>query len=293
MFEQLRQRFGGDPKYKRGSSDIVELTTADAANMNLSWNSRFNSATLHNQLLLYPGLSMRALGSPEYIIGDLWRKHEGVGHITELWARTHRKELLESLEAACRQRKLQAIVVSNDEHAENPRFYFDAGYGVLENIIYYDKPDTIIYESFQGMPLFTISYNQMLEEDLLIVDHVTFPWLWWNSRAEMRFYARQPDVTIQICCRSKDNKPVGYFSFTMYERWGHLDRLAVTPEFQGMGYGAYQLSAAIKMMEAKGARRVTLSTQLTNYQSQRLYERFGFKKVQNLEYNLIGRWLNQ
>jgi ribosomal protein S18 acetylase RimI-like enzyme len=292
LFEQLRQRFGGDPKYKRGSSDIVELTTADVATINLGWNSRFNSSTLRNQLMLYPGLSLRIAGSQDYIIGDLWRRHEEVGHITEVRARTHRKELLESLEAEFRQRKLRAVVVSNDEHAENPRFYVDAGYVVLENIIYYDKPDTIVYESFRGVPLYTIPYNYLMEEDLLVVDHVSFPWLWWNSREEMGFYSKQPDVTIQICYRSEDNKPVGYFGFTMYERWGHLDRLAVTPEFQGLGYGAYQLSVAIKMMEAKGARRVTLSTQLNNHQSQRLYERFGFQRVQNLEYNLIGRWID-
>jgi ribosomal protein S18 acetylase RimI-like enzyme len=60
---------------------------------------------------------------------------------------------------------------------------------------------------------------------------------------------------------------------------------------QGQGVGAYQLRQAIALMEQKGAKRVTLSTQLNNTRSQALYEAYGFHRVKSLEYNLVGKWL--
>jgi ribosomal protein S18 acetylase RimI-like enzyme len=40
----------------------------------------------------------------------------------------------------------------------------------------------------------------------------------------------------------------------------------------------------------RGVRRVGLSTQRTNFRSQRLYERFGFHRTSEHDYRLFGAW---
>jgi ribosomal protein S18 acetylase RimI-like enzyme len=128
--------------------------------------------------------------------------------------------------------------------------------------------------------------------DLITVDHASFPWLWWNDLPELSYYTNQPDVAVYLIYLNH-TQPVGYFGYTIYDEWGHLDRLAVVPGMQGKHIGAFMLSFAIKDMAQRGAKRVTLSTQDNNYQSQKLYEGFGFQRVRNLEYSLIGKMLGE
>jgi ribosomal protein S18 acetylase RimI-like enzyme len=78
-----------------------------------------------------------------------------------------------------------------------------------------------------------------------------------------------------------DGEPVGYASFTMYNGWAHLDRLAVIESQQGRRYGAAQLSHAMQAMVALGATQVGLSTQEHNIQSHHLYKGFGFHQTRD------------
>src|SRR5205814_5970616 len=116
--------------------------------------------------------------------------------------------------------------------------------------------------------------------DLLIyLDNNSFPWLWWNSREDMSAYLLADGVSVYIARthgEGEDGEPIGYASFTMYNGWAHLDRLAVIQSQQGHRYGAAQLSHAMQAMAAQGATHVGLSTQEHNVQSHRLYRGFGF-----------------
>jgi ribosomal protein S18 acetylase RimI-like enzyme len=292
LFEHLRQRLSGEPKAKRGTPELVILEPEDASALNLSWNSHFNTAGLRQHLIAYPGMSLRVRNTDEYIIGDKWRRHEGIGQIVESRARLFRAELTDALVEEFRKQGCKAIILGNDEYSDNLRFYQELGFGEIEHIVYYEKPNMLVNYQHEGEELELTLYNKTLAQELLQVDNAAFPWLWWNSSKELEQYGSQEDVTIYLCFRVKDKQPVGYFGFTMYERWAHLDRLAVVPETQGQGVGAFQLKNAIKLMEKMDARRVTLSTQLTNHKSQRLYEGFGFHRVRSLEYSLIGLWLD-
>ena len=49
---------------------------------------------------------------------------------------------------------------------------------------------------------------------------------------------------------------VGYASFTMYNGWAHLDRLAVIAAHQGRKFGAAQLTHAMAQMATHGAGHV-------------------------------------
>ena len=125
---------------------------------------------------------------------------------------------------------------------------------------------------------------------VLEVDHRSFPWLWRNSAEEFAGYIAAPGVEVLI--GRADGAAVGYAGFTINRNWGHLDRLGVVEGAQGRGWGAALLAEALTRMAARGVTRVTLSTQETNVQSQRLYRGFGFRRTS--DFHLIyGRWLGE
>ncbi len=297
MFEQLRNRLAAEAgKLKKDSLEVELVQPEDIPSLNLSWNSHFNTPTLRQHLQEFPGLSLRVRGQADYIIGDKWRRRNDIGQLTETRSRHYKLELVNGLLEEYRRKGYQAVVVGADEQNENQKFYDEAGFSELERIVYYEKPDVKVPNHFDHPPvtLRPYSHSEAVLADWLAVDNASFPWLWWNSRAELEFYRKQEGVTIQLAYQSVPGgtvRPVGYFGYTLYERWAHLDRLAVIPDLHGQHIGAYLLAAALGSMAERGARRVTLSTQHDNYKSQRLYEGFGFQKVKTLEYSLIGKWL--
>lgn len=298
MFEHLRQRLNAEEKTKREPPVLEPIRPEDVTGLNLSWNSHFNTAGLRNHVTEFPGLGWRVRGTSEYVVGDQWRRREDVGQIIETKARLYRAELVQELVNEYIRRGYGAVVLGVDEQSDNARFYNEAGFHELERIVYYEKPDVLIdydYRKHPQRPLI-MPYMPTMFEDLVVVDHAAFPWLWWNGKAELEHYVKQEGVTTYLTYLEQPEgppQPVGYSGFTLYERWAHLDRLAVVPGYQGHHLGAYQLAYAIELMANRNAKRVTLSTQENNVQSQRLYEGFGFRRVRSLEYSLIGKWLNQ
>lgn len=291
MFEQLRQRLTGEFGKKKESPILEPVTPEEVRQLNIGWNSQFNTAGLRQHAADYPGLVRRVRGTGDYIVGSNWRRREDIGEILELQTRYYKAELLQSLLAEYTQRGYKSVVISPNELDEQLNFYHGQGFKEIERVVYYEKPDVSVNYVYRGTPINfrSLQAEPNILDDLLAVDHAAFPWLWWNSAAELRYYQTQEGVTIYV--GYLDNQPVGYFGFTIYEKWAHLDRLATIPEMQGKGIGAHLLATSIRLMATAGAKRVTLSTQNNNWQSQRLYEGFGFGRVQALEYNLTGIWL--
>ncbi|MGB3329330.1 MAG: GNAT family N-acetyltransferase, partial [Thermomicrobiales bacterium] len=81
---------------------------------------------------------------------------------------------------------------------------------------------------------------------------------------------------------------VSYVGFTNYHAWGHLDRIATRPALQGRGFGREAAQFAIQTMVGQGARRIALSTQGDNVQSQRLYDRLGFHRTPTHDYRVYA-----
>jgi ribosomal protein S18 acetylase RimI-like enzyme len=127
--------------------------------------------------------------------------------------------------------------------------------------------------------------------DLVRIDHAAFPWLWWNSPEEFVAYGGTPGV--QLFVGRLAGRVVAYVGLTHYLGWGHLDRIAVEPAAQGQGLGGQALAFAIGVLLRSGARRVGLSTQRRNVRSQRLYERFGFRRSPGYDYRLYGAPLRE
>ena len=89
----------------------------------------------------------------------------------------------------------------------------------------------------------------------------------------------------------EDDKIVAYIGFTAFLGWGHIDRVAVAPELQGKGLGLRLTRFATDRLVRVGARRIGLSTQITNVPARRLYEKLGFVRQLATDYRLYGCWL--
>lgn len=288
MFEQLRQRLTGEFGKKKEPVTLETVQPEAVRHLHIGWNSQFNTAGLRQYVLDNPGLVLRVHGTGDYVIGGHWRRREEIGEILELQTRYHKAALLQGILAEYKRRGYRAVVISPNELDEQLDFYQSQGFSELERVIYYEKPDVLVNYIYRGASLQfrSLQVEPTILPDLIAVDHAAFPWLWWNSAAELEYYRLQEGVTIYVAYLGE--RPVGYFGCTLYEKWGHLDRLAIIPEMQGKGVGAYLLATSIRQLASGGAKRVTLSTQNTNWQSQRLYEGFGFEKVKSLEYSLTG-----
>lgn len=250
--------------------------------LRLPWLSKFNHENLAMYVSENPGKSLRVAGTNEYLVGERWRGRDDIANIVEVAARHNKSALVEEWIARVgSDGEVAMALVAQEVWRDDVRLFEQLGFGLVEKIVFFERNlpsrfDWSAYALGQEFPVLEIELVTVAEiEPLLAVDHNSFPWLWWNSRDEMGTYMSMPEVSVYLA--KLGGEPVGYASFTMYNGWAHLDRLAVIHEAQGRGYGASQLAFALGQMVKKGARSVALSTQENNTQSHRLYRRFGFQ----------------
>jgi ribosomal protein S18 acetylase RimI-like enzyme len=72
---------------------------------------------------------------------------------------------------------------------------------------------------------------------------------------------------------------------------GHLARLAVLPDFQGMGIGSALVQDLLWYFRRRGAQRVTVNTQKDNLASLAVYRKAGFfltgEEYPVFQYNIL------
>jgi ribosomal protein S18 acetylase RimI-like enzyme len=277
-------------------SMIEPLTAANVRGVRLPWLSRFNYANLSAHLEENPGKSLRAVGTNEYIVGERWRRRDDIANIREVGARKHKRLLVEGLARELEADGSKLVLVNEDVWRDEAGLFSELGFGLIERIVFFDRNIPVKgSRDDKGwdveVPALEYSVATMADLDALLeVDHTSFPWLWWNSRDEMGTYLLTKDVVVFLA--RWNSEPVGYASFTMYNGWSHLDRLAVIEGQQGHGYGAAQLVNVMREMQSRGARNVGLSTQEQNVQSHRLYKRFDFRLGRE-SMALYGRWAKE
>lgn len=105
------------------------------------------------------------------------------------------------------------------------------------------------------------------------IDHAAFKPLWQLHHAVLREAARS---AASFTVAEIDGRMVGYELSTLYRDGAHLARLATLPEVQGSGVGGILLGEMINRFLRRGVMSVSVNTQATNLQSQRLYQRYGF-----------------
>ncbi|HET9494810.1 MAG TPA: GNAT family N-acetyltransferase [Chloroflexia bacterium] len=290
--DPLRERLLGRAAPSDESPIIEPLTHEALAGLRLSWLSRFNASTLAAHLEEHPGLSLWVPATGEYIVGERWRRRDDIGGIVEVTARRGRQALIEALTGLLHAAGSKLVVLGTDVWPDQTRMWLDLGFGAVERIVFFERdlPRRAGELEFPGVPDLGIERAGLDDIDALVsVDHASFPWLWWNNADEFDNYLVLPDVRAYMALDG--GQPVGYASYTMYNGWAHLDRLAVVQAHQGRRFGAAQLVHALRLMVEEGARSVSLSTQENNVQSHRLYRGFAFKQSRDSMY-IYGKELD-
>jgi ribosomal protein S18 acetylase RimI-like enzyme len=271
---------------------IEVLQAKDVRDLRLPWLSRFSSETLRMQLLEVPGMSLWVPRTGEYLVAEPWRRRSDIAQVLEVTARKGKPALLNELMARLQEAGYSLVLMTSDVWYDDPKAYSGLGIELLERIVFFHKElgDAKSSQPARELPALDFTLLSLGELDLLLqVDHASFPWLWWNSPREFENYMQMEGVYVYLARLA--GAPVGYASFTMYQGWAHLDRLAVIESQQGKGYGAAQLVHTLRAMEALGAGSVNLSTQENNIQSHKLYKGFGFKRARDV-LSLYGKYLD-
>lgn len=113
--------------------------------------------------------------------------------------------------------------------------------------------------------------------DLLTIEAACFEDLWRNDSAAFRDVA---DTHPYFVVAELDGKVVGYQFNAQDDEAGYLVRIAVHPSVSGQGIGARLMAEAIRFFQRARVSRIMLNTQEDNYHAHRLYEWFGFERLQ-------------
>jgi ribosomal protein S18 acetylase RimI-like enzyme len=277
------------PRGSRGSSSVVRtLTPGDVGALRLP--GRRSTESVRRLLDLHPGRSVWVPSTLEYVLIGPWRNRPEIASIEDLVAVRHLEELLRAAVERCAVFGDELILTVELDSRRSPARYERAGLEILEEVITYELGTA--REPWSGsdhIRLVRVQSNHEAAIDLVTsIDQESFPWLWRNNWAEFDVYLQTPGVEVWLV--EADGGPVAYFGVTLFPDWGHLDRIAVVPKRQGRGFGLETLGLAVDTMRERGARRIGLSTQGTNWRSQRLYERFGFQRTPEHDYRLYGAW---
>jgi ribosomal protein S18 acetylase RimI-like enzyme len=278
-----------------GPVEVEPMLVADVRQVRQSWLNGFSREELTRHVELHPHFCWWVRRSGDYIVGEPWRRRSDIGCIAELNARGPARDALTArLFEVFVAQGYQAVVLGYHGGEEYAHYYANLGFSSLERVVYYEKPNMqLSYRPSVEVASGEVSIEPLKPDELsglIAVDHAAFPWLWWNSREEMAQYQAMDNVGIYLA--RYQGQALGYFSYTLFERWGHLDRIAVDPRARGLGLGAAQLARAIAEMRLRGVQRVTLSTQETNTQSRKLYEGFGFRLTSE-SYHIYGKMLTE
>jgi len=267
---------------------VRPLLPDDVATLRLP--GRRGSTSMIDALRARPGRSVWIPETLEYALLGSWRNRPEIASIDDMVAIRNIEPLLRTAFERCLERGDELMLALELETHRGASRYERAGLELLEEVITYE----IEVRRIPRMPRRHLWLSPISADDDAAIDRVTaldqaaFPWLWRNSRAEFDVYLTTPGVEVSFLV--SDGMPVAYVGTTFFSGWGHLDRIAVEPDLQGRGLGRAALILAIDTMRQRGARRVGLSTQQSNYRSQRLYQRLGFERTSGMDYQLFGVW---
>lgn len=281
---------------RAGSDDalrIVPLTEADLPSLRLHLHSRLREQEVYRAVKQLPGLSQWHPESGEYILVAPWRHRQDVITLREVSAFHYESELVVAVFAAAEQNGLAACITAETYEKRRPIFYSRNGMELIETIIAYhhdrviDFIDAIDNPVQEFVPV-TLDDSLLLEQ-VIAADHAAFPWIWRNMPGEFHWWMSQPSV--EVWAGLIDGEVASYYGTTYFQSLGHLDRIAVHPQYQGRKLGAETLTSALQRMARMGLPKAALSTQLGNPVSQHLYERTGFRRSAKDDYHMYGTLL--
>lgn len=283
-----------DPHKPQYLDAVLPLTFADIPALRLSNRSLVRDDEVVASLRTMPGLSQWHPPSGEFVLVAPWRHRGDIATFRLINAFGNEPELVEAALDAADATGKAAFITTETYERRKPEFYASHHLDRLETVISYqherinDFLDVVINPAQEFRPV------QFGDDDLIrgmvALDHAAFPWLWRNSREEFAWWMQQQYVEVTVGLI--DGVVTSYYGTTHFRTMGHLDRIAIHPDYQGQGLGKETLTIALQRMARLGQKRAALCTQATNKVSQQLYERAGFRRVPNDDYHMYGRLLS-
>ncbi len=118
---------------------------------------------------------------------------------------------------------------------------------------------------------------------LLAIEEACFEDFWrYDARSFEDIAATHPYFVVA----ELNGKVVGYQFNALEGEFGYLVRIAVHPSVSGQGIGARLMSEAIDFFKKAKVLRIMLNTQDDNTHAHRLYEWFGFVRIQQVGFVL-------
>jgi ribosomal protein S18 acetylase RimI-like enzyme len=271
--------------------EIRVLRPDDIPSLRLGWQHRHEASDIEQLLGIYPGRSVWLPDTREFVLLGPWRHRPEIAGVMEVAAVRNAEALIGQAVRLADERGATLVLMTEMDERRRPAFYERMGFVELEEVITYET-GRVVPMPTNTYPLSFVQvagHDTLLLEAVLRLDHRSFPWLWWNSSEELAAYSFMPGVA--IFAGMLGGEVITYAGVTTYPGWGHLDRIAVHPDYQGQGLGRTTLAFALGTLGVHGARRIGLSTQGDNARSQRMYEHVGFKRSRSNDYRLYGHWL--
>lgn len=275
-----------------GSPEIRPLGREDLQNLRLRRNFRFDLHEVEQIIKTNPDTSFWIPETDELILVGNWRNRSDLHAIQGLAATAGEAALIRRALERARENRVRALLMVDADELRRPVFYAKYGFQTIDHIATYELPAQEASPDRSSGQQRDITFSRILPDDaegrseVEQLDHLAFPWFWWNVAEEFDAYIHQPGVEIWIGIQNE--RVVSYIGVTHYGGWGHLDRIATHPDFQRSGIGAASLEVAIRLLRVHGTKRIALSTQGENAAAQRMYERRGFVRTPAHDYTVHG-----
>lgn len=255
-------------------AQIESITLDNLPDLPLNMDTAFDRTGLRRHLVTFPDVSWLIKDTEEYLIGSYWRGRKEIGMIMETVAGENRTILLETAVENFRRMGSTAVVLAHSEADNNYNFYSRLGWHHFDEITTYERNNCALsHHPPQRLDIQPFAINQLAQ--LIELEVSAFPWLWLSDPEDFIRYSNSYGVNVLTAWEGKDI--VGYLGMTVSGFRGHLDRLAVHPKYQSKGYGEELLAYSLSWFAKQHVRRINLNTQISNYRSQALYRKYGFR----------------
>jgi len=108
---------------------------------------------------------------------------------------------------------------------------------------------------------------------ILALDNLVFDQLWRKTESN---FSEALARAVSFVVAEMEGQIVGYEWCEIYRKHAHLARIAVHPNYEGLGIGSQLLYQAIVDSLSRNVNLITLNTQENNVRSHALYQRFDF-----------------
>lgn len=181
------------------------------------------------------------------------------------------RDLWQSAETHCRKSGVSTVIMLM---ASNWCFKYmpSLGFSYLDDIITLNHIGPALPSALPS-PVHVYAAEAEHVSDIARIDRQAFRPPWYLTLNDLRQAHR---IAVYSTVAEIAGEIVGYQICTRHDEAIHLARLAVTTEHQGKGIGAALLAHALRHTHSRSIDSMSVNTQLSNFPSQRLYQRRGF-----------------